>query len=236
MKKKLLALLLACVMGLALAACGGGSKDTYKVGICQLAPHPALDAATQGFIDALNEKLPDQVEIDNQNAAGDTPTCATIINGFVSSNVDLILANATPALQAAASATNTIPVLGTSITEYGVALGIDNFSGTVGTNVSGTSDLAPLDQQAAMIHEWYPDAQNVAWCTAPLRTTASTRWTTSRSIWRTWATPASSTPSLIPTTWPAWCRTPPTTATCSTCQPTTPPPTTPVSSTTSAAA
>ena len=168
MKKKLLALLLACVMVLALAACGGGSKDTYKVGICQLAPHPALDAATQGFIDALNEKLPDQVEIDNQNAAGDTPTCATIINGFVSSNVDLILANATPALQAAASATNTIPVLGTSITEYGVALGIDNFSGTVGTNVSGTSDLAPLDQQAAMIHEWYPDAQNVGlvYCSA----------------------------------------------------------------------
>jgi len=147
---------------------GEPSGETYKVGICQLAPHPALDAATEGFIDALNELLPGQVEIDNQNAAGDTPTCATIINGFVSADVDLIMANATAPLQAAASATDSIPVLGTSITEYGVALGIDNFSGTVGSNVSGTSDLAPLDQQAEMIHEWYPDAKTVGliYCSA----------------------------------------------------------------------
>ncbi len=195
--KKLLALVLAGAMSLSLAACGGGAAEskapdpvesapavesqapvesqaaepaaeTYKVGICQLAPHPALDAATQGFIDALNEKLPGQVEIDNQNAAGDTPTCSTIVNGFVSNNVDLIMANATAPLQAAASATDTIPVLGTSITEYGVALSIDNFSGTVGTNVSGTSDLAPLDQQAEMIKEWYPDAKTVGllYCSA----------------------------------------------------------------------
>ena len=138
------------------------------VGICQLAPHVALDAATEGFIDALNEKLPGQVEIQNKNAAGDSPTCATIINGFVSDGVDLIMANATAPLQAAASATNSIPVLGTSITEYGVALGIENFSGTVGTNVSGTSDLAPLDQQAEMIKEWYPDAKTVGliYCSA----------------------------------------------------------------------
>ena len=174
MKKisKLLALVLALAMTmslcLALTACSSSGNDKYVVGICQLAPHPALDAATQGFKDALTEKLGDKVEIKEQNAAGDTPTCATIINGFVSDKVDLILANATPALQAAASATNTIPVLGTSITEYGVALGIDNFSGTVGTNVSGTSDLAPLDQQAEMIHEWYPDAKTVGlvYCSA----------------------------------------------------------------------
>ena len=142
--------------------------ETYKVGICQLAPHPALDAATEGFIDALNEKLPGQVDIENQNAAGDTPTCATIINGFVSNKVDLIMANATAPLQAAASATDTIPVLGTSITEYGVALNIADFAGTVGTNVSGTSDLAPLDQQAQMIKEWYPDAKTVGliYCSA----------------------------------------------------------------------
>ena len=173
MKKlsKRLALLMALVMTMSLAlsltACSAGS-DKYVVGICQLAPHPALDAATQGFKDALTEKLGDQVEIKEQNAAGDTPTCATIINGFVSDNVDLILANATAPLQAAASATDTIPVLGTSITEYGVALGIENFSGTVGTNVSGTSDLAPLDQQAEMIHEWYPDAKTVGllYCSA----------------------------------------------------------------------
>ena len=134
---------------------------SYTIGICQYAPHPALDAATEGFKDALNELLPGQVEFDEQNAAGDGPTCATIANGFVSAGVDLIMANATGPLQAAATATTDIPVLGTSVTEYGVALGIDNFSGTVGSNVSGTSDLAPLDQQAAMIQEWYPDAKNV---------------------------------------------------------------------------
>ena len=167
MKKNVFALILALAMVLSLAACGGSSKS-YKIGICQLAPHPALDAATEGFIDALNALLPGQVDIDNQNAAGDTPTCATIINGFVSSDVDLIMANATAPLQAAASATDSIPVLGTSITEYGVALGIENFSGTVGSNVSGTSDLAPLDQQAAMIQEWYPDAETVGlvYCSA----------------------------------------------------------------------
>ena len=164
--RKMMALGLAVALTLSLSACG--EKSGYKVGICQLAPHVALDAATEGFIDALNEKLPGQVDIQNKNAAGDSPTCATIINGFVSDGVDLIMANATAPLQAAASATNSIPVLGTSITEYGVALGIENFSGTVGANVSGTSDLAPLDQQAQMIQEWYPDAKTVGliYCSA----------------------------------------------------------------------
>jgi len=147
------------------APAGDGS---YVVGICQLAPHPALDAATQGFKDALTEALGDKVTFDEQNAAGDSATCSTIINGFVSNGVDLILANATAALQAAVSATDTIPILGTSVTEYGVALGIDGFTGTVGGNVSGTSDLAPLDQQAAMIQEWYPGAGSVGlvYCSA----------------------------------------------------------------------
>ena len=186
MKKKLLALALASVMALSLAACGAKKEEapaetpaaetpaaetpaeSYTVGICQLAPHPALDAATQGFKDALSDALGDAVTFDEQNAAGDSPTCATIVNGFVSNGVDLIMANATPALQAAASATADIPVLGTSVTEYGVALGIENFSGTVGTNVSGTSDLAPLDQQAAMVKEWFPDAKTVGllYCSA----------------------------------------------------------------------
>ena len=182
MKKKLLALVLAAAMTLSLASCGGSKTETpstgsdnssassdnssaegatYKVGICQLVQHPALDAATQGFIDALNEALPGQVEFENKNASGEGNNCGTIVNGFVSEGVDLIMANATPALQAAASATGDIPVLGTSVTEYGVALGIDGFTGTVGTNVSGTSDLAPLDQQAAMIKEWFPDAKTV---------------------------------------------------------------------------
>ena len=182
MKKKLLALVLAAAMTLSLASCGGSKTETpstgsdnssassdnssaegatYKVGICQLVQHPALDAATQGFIDALNEALPGQVEFENKNASGEANNCGTIVNGFVSEGVDLIMANATAALTAAASATSDIPILGTSITAYGVALDIDDFSGTVGGNISGTSDLADLSAQADMIAEWFPDAQKV---------------------------------------------------------------------------
>ena len=126
----------------------------FNIGICQLVQHPALDAATLGFKETLTAMLgEDHVVFDEQNAAGDSATCATIVNQFVSKNVDLILANATPALQAAVSATQTIPILGTSVTEYGVALDIADFNGTTGINVSGTSDLAPLDQQAALFEE-----------------------------------------------------------------------------------
>lgn len=141
---------------------------SYTVGICQLMQHEALDAATQGFMDALTEALGDKVTFDVQNAQGDSNTCSTIINSFVSSDVDLILANATPALQAAAAATNEIPILGTSVTEYGVALDIDGFDGTVGGNISGTSDLAPLDGQADMLAELFPDAKTVGllYCSA----------------------------------------------------------------------
>lgn len=138
---------------------GEGTK--YTVGICQLVQHDALDAATQGFIDALNEALPGQVEFQNKNASGDSANCSTIVNGFVSDGVDLIMANATPALTAAAAATSDIPILGTSITAYGVALDIDDFSGTVGGNISGTSDLADLEAQANMITEWFPEATKV---------------------------------------------------------------------------
>ena len=186
MNKKLLALILAGVMTLGLTACGGSQEETpaensgeesstqessgatYTVGICQYAPHDALDAATQGFQDALTEAFGDAVAFELQNAAGDTPTCATIANGFVSAGVDLILANATAPLQAAVAATSDIPILGTSVTEYGVALGISDFNGVVGNNVSGTSDLAPLDQQAAMVQEWFPDAKTVGllYCSA----------------------------------------------------------------------
>ena len=188
-KTKLLCLVLAVLMVLfAFAACGetkqpdttsadtnaDTSADTeatteaapaakqYVVGICQLVQHPALDAATQGFMDALNEALPGQVTFQNKNASGEANNCATIVNGFVSDKVDLIMANATSALTAAASATADIPILGTSITAYGVALDIDNFNGTVGGNISGTSDLADLAQQAAMITEWFPATQKVA--------------------------------------------------------------------------
>lgn len=160
--KKLVVVLLSLLLAFSFVACGETSgKKTYKVGVCQLIQHPALDSATQGFIDALNEALPDQVQIENQNASGESANCATIVNGYVSAKKDLIMANATAALQAAVSATDKIPVLGTSITAYGVALDIENFSGTVGGNVSGTSDLADLDATAAMLKEWFPDKKTV---------------------------------------------------------------------------
>ncbi len=159
--KRIIALALAVLMLASLAACGGSGSGKYKVGICQLVQHPALDAATQGFQDALTKQLGDKVEFDVQNASGEPANCTTIVNGFVSSNVDLIMANATPALQAAKEATATIPILGTSVTDYASALEIDGWTGTVGTNISGTSDLAPLDGQAAMIKELFPDAKTV---------------------------------------------------------------------------
>ncbi len=166
--KKVLLLGLVLLLSLSLFAAGSSEKAKYKVGICQLVQHPALDSATQGFKDALVAALGSDVSIDEQNASGEAVNCATIINGFVSSNVDLILANATAPLQAAASATSTIPVLGTSVTDYASALEIDNWTGTVGTNISGTSDLAPLDEQAKMIKELFPEAKTVAlfYCSA----------------------------------------------------------------------
>ena len=188
-RRSFLAAAVACGAAAALSACGGSASSTassvassaaasgsaaaadganYTVGICQLVEHAALDAATQGFEDALTAEFGDGVTFDFQNAQNDSATCATIANGFVSSKVDLIMANATPALQAAQAATNEIPILGTSVTEYGVALGLSDFNGTVGGNVSGTSDLAPLDQQADMIVEWLPDAKKAGllYCSA----------------------------------------------------------------------
>ena len=179
-----------CGAAAALTACGGSASsaaassaaasstaasgsaaaagESYTVGICQLVEHAALDAATQGFEDALTAEFGENVTFDFQNAQNDSATCATIANGFVSAGVDLIMANATPALQAAQAATNQIPILGTSVTEYGVALGLSDFTGVVGGNVSGTSDLAPLDQQAEMITEWLPEVQKVGllYCSA----------------------------------------------------------------------
>ena len=172
--KKLLSVALASTMVVGLAGCGnsattnGGSDSTadksgktYTIGICQLVQHEALDAATDGFKKALKDKLGDKVKFDEQNAAGDAPTCSTICTSFVTNNYDLILGNATAALQAAVSATDSIPVLGTSVTDYGTALDISDWNGVTGKNVSGTTDLAPLDQQAKCIKELFPDAKNI---------------------------------------------------------------------------
>lgn len=167
--KKVLVVLLALLMCASVFAQGAAeSSKKYTVGICQLVQHPALDAATQGFKDALIKGLGDSVVIDEQNASGEATNCSTIVNGFVAKNVDLILANATAPLQAAASATSKIPVLGTSITDYASALEIEGWTGTVGTNVSGTSDLAPLDKQAEMVKELFPTAKKVGllYCSA----------------------------------------------------------------------
>ena len=167
--KKLFSVMAASAMVLSLAACGGSSdsKDSsdsassdkqYNIGICQLVEHEALDAATQGFQDACEEKFgKDNVKFDVQNAQGEQAMCSTIINNFVSADVDLILANATLPLQTAAQATSTIPILGTSVTDYATALEIDDWQGATGINVSGTSDLAPIDEQADMLLELVPE-------------------------------------------------------------------------------
>ncbi|SDB05335.1 ABC transporter substrate-binding protein [Eubacterium oxidoreducens] len=184
MKKKVLsALVCAGLAGVLLAGCGSSSTDssvasstedassskTYRIGICQLVQHEALDAATEGFQAALIDKLgKEHVEFDVQNASGDSATCSTITNQFVADGDDLILANATAALQAAASSTGDIPILGTSVTDYATALDISDWTGTVGSNISGTSDLPPLDQQADLIKELFPDATTVGilYCSA----------------------------------------------------------------------
>ena len=175
MKKfsKVVAAAMAATMVMSLGACGadnastqagkGSSGDgkTYTVGICQLVQHEALDAATKGFKDALTDKLGDRVKFDEQNAAGDASTCSTICTTFATNNYDLILGNATAALQAASAATDTIPILGTSVTDYATALDMSDWTGTTGKNISGTTDLAPLDEQANCIAELFPDAKNV---------------------------------------------------------------------------
>ncbi len=169
--KKIVCLTLCVVMGaFCLTSCGDSKSDnsaskesnkTYKIGICQLVQHEALDAATKGFKDALTKKLGDKVTFDEQNASGETTNCTTICSKFVSDNDDLIMANATPALTAASQATENIPIIATSITDYATALDIKDWKGTTGFNVTGTSDLPPLDKQADMVKEIFPNAKTV---------------------------------------------------------------------------
>lgn len=177
--KKISSLMTAgALSAIVLAGCGSTSSDMqtsdssnnakYTVGLCQLVQHDALDAATKGFEDVLTEKLGSDVEFDLQNASGDSATCATIVSQFVSNGYDLIFANATPALQAAKSATGDIPIVGTSVTDFATALDIDDWKGSTGINVTGSSDLAPLEEQAAMLNELLPDAKNIGllYCSA----------------------------------------------------------------------
>ncbi|MGN0114374.1 MAG: ABC transporter substrate-binding protein, partial [Acutalibacteraceae bacterium] len=152
----------------ATTAANADTDKVYKIGICQLVQHDALDAATKGFKEALTAKLGDKVEFDEQNASGEKANCATINNKFVADKVDLIMANATDALTTAANATKDIPVVATSITDFGTALDMKLTDGKTGINVTGTSDLAPLDQQAQMIKELVPTAKTcgIIYCSA----------------------------------------------------------------------
>lgn len=143
-------------------------KDVYKIGICQQLEHQALDSATEGFKAALTEKLgEDKVEFDYQNAQGEQTNCASIATKFVNSDVDLIMANATIALQACAAATADIPIVGTSVTDY-VAAGVADSSDAPGRNVTGTSDLAPIEKQIELLLELVPNPKKagILYCSA----------------------------------------------------------------------
>jgi putative ABC transport system substrate-binding protein len=184
--KRVLATSMAVAMiGASFAGCKAKTDDAtttaaqaeakaFKVGICQLVQHEALDAATKGFKDKLQELAQadgNTIEFDEQNASGESANCNTIVNQFVSNKYDLIMANATPALQAATTATvaNKIPVVGTSVTDYGTALEIKMSAGeATGINVTGVSDLASLEEQANQILTLFPETKKVGciYCSA----------------------------------------------------------------------
>ncbi len=209
----------AAAMVVSLGACGnsadaakdgtqsaGASGKVYNIGICQQLEHPALDQATQGFQDVLKEKLGDNVKFDLQNAQNEQANASTIANNFVSSNVDLILANATTALQACAAATTDIPILGTSVTDYATALEISDWSGTTGRNISGTSDLAPLDQQEDMLVELYPDAKHVAILYCSAEANSNIRQPSLKNTWMRTVSATKSLPLPIPMISVLWYR------------------------------
>lgn len=157
-------LLVLCLL-LTLVGCSNGG-NAKRVGVIQFVKHDALDLATQGFVEVVDGEFGEGT-CDVQIGGGDASTCNVTISSFVSENYDLILCNATPALQVASKATKSIPILGTSVTEYGIALGIENFNGKTGINISGTSDLAPLDKQAEIFKELLPNIKTIAllYCT-----------------------------------------------------------------------
>ena len=174
MKKWMKAIATMMVLSMAMTGCGGSgdsaagdTEGKYKVGIVQQLEHPALDAATQGFQDKLTELTDGNVVFDYQNAQGEQTNCTTIATKFVSDGVDLIMANATTALQSAAAATADIPIVGTSVTDY-VTAGVVDSNEAPGRNVTGASDLAPIDEQIAMLMELIPDVQKVGivYCSA----------------------------------------------------------------------
>ena len=206
-KKKLLAILLSGAMALSLAACGSDTSNdtTTDASGDGAATAGSYTVATQGFQDKPTELVTaagGTVEFDPQNASGESSNAATIINGFVSSGVDLIMANGTTSLQAAQAGTTDIPILGTSITDYATALQMENWTGTSGTNISGTTDLAPLEDQAQMLLDLFPDAQNVGllYCSAEPNSVYQVNIV--REYLEGQGLTCPTTPSLTPTTWP----------------------------------
>lgn len=164
-----IALALVLVIGVFAGCSSKKASAKYKIGILQYVQHEALDAATKGFKEAVVAELGEEnVEFIEQNAAGEAATTSTMANSLVQDQCDLIMANATPALQAVMQATTTIPIVGTSVTDYGTALDIKDWNGKTGINVTGTADLAPLKDQANMIKELFPNAKTVGilYCTA----------------------------------------------------------------------
>lgn len=168
--KRISAILSASALCISAAAVGVDAQEekSFTIGICQFAQHEALDEAAKGFQDAVSSQLGENVTFKVQNAKGDYAVCSTVIGDFIADEVDLILANSTTSLQIAANATAEIPILGTSVTEYGAALQLEDFDGATGTNISGTSDVASFDQQAAQIQELFPEAAQIGllYCSA----------------------------------------------------------------------
>ena len=169
--KRVLALIMTALMMLVLCACDTPNKDdgTYRVGIVQLQQHVALDQATKGFQDALIEKLGDKIDFDVKLASGETTTCTSIVTKFVNDGVDLIMANATPAVIAAKEATSTIPIIGTSVTDY--VAGETQIVATneaPGANVTGYSDMSDIAAHVELTQKLCPDAKTVAiiYCSA----------------------------------------------------------------------
>ena len=167
--KKILAAAAACLMVAGLTACGNNystptpsydGDKVFQIGIVQLVEHNALDEATRGFKEFLTEKLGDKVQFNVQNAQGEQTNCTTIVNQFVASKVDLIMANATNAVKAAREATSDIPVVGTSVTDY-VASGLVASNEAPGANVTGASDMNPVSVQVQLMKTLCPDVKTV---------------------------------------------------------------------------
>ena len=183
MKRRILGIVMAMLLGTSLMACGSkadnansseskteasseASANAKKVGILQYVQHPALDKANEGFVAALNGAGVD-VAIEQQNAGGEQSAAQTIANKLVNDKKDLILAIATPAAQAVAGVTSDIPVVITAVTDP-AASGLVESNDAPGGNVTGSSDLTPVADQIELLTKLLPKANNIGilYCTA----------------------------------------------------------------------